>query len=524
MNNIRIALGCSLSLMLLAGCGAARSPLGQTAQPGTVKVGAKWVTKNRPVEIPGEIIVETKTNFSTQAAFKAFSANGTRPIQQLRIQDRNFTLLEVAQPEKTNEIAAQLKTNPQVASVASNPRYMALGAAPMPTRAMGYGSAPAVRSFADGTPANALNDAFYGLQWALPKIGVPSAWSLGPAGAGSKELLVAVVDSGVDYQHPDLKDQIINGKDFMAENPTGPNGEGSPDVVDDDPLDQMGHGTHVAGIIGAVPNNGTGIAGIAPGVKILNVRVLNNEGWGSAFAIAQGITFAVDRGARIINLSLGSSEGSKPIELAVKYAQSRGVLIVAAAGNSYTHTGYPASYPGVLAVGATNDQDWLAEFSNHDARINVVAPGVDIMSTTPTFLTNTMSQNGIDSFYSVMSGTSMACPMVTAQAALLLSQNPSLSPEQLTNLIEQSAKPVGDPRIFGHGRIQIDASLRMLANLANNPPAPGSTLPGSMPGAPVNGVPTAPVTAPGSVPPGQDVSQLPPPVPVVAANNNQRRY
>lgn len=496
-----LAAGCSISLILLAGCGNSRLPLTQGAQPGAVKVSAKWVLKNQPAVIPGEIVVETKASFATQALVKSFSANGTRPIQHLRIQDRDFTLLEVAEPEKTNQIAAQLKTNPQVQSVSPNPRYMALGGVTQPMRPMSYATTP-LRGFAEGAP---LNDAFYNLQWALPKIGVPGAWNLGTA--GSQDLLVAVVDSGVDYQHPDLKGQIINGLDFMAENPTGPNGEGSPDVVDEDPLDQMGHGTHVAGIIGAVPNNGTGIAGIAPGVKILNVRVLNSEGWGSAFSIAQGISYAVDRGARIINLSLGSAEGSKPIELAVKYAQQKGVLIVAAAGNSYTHTGYPASYPGVLAVGATDDQDFLADFSNHDARINVVAPGVDIMSTTPTFLTNTMSQNGIESFYSVMSGTSMACPMVTAQAALLLSQNPSLTPAQLIDLIEKSAKPIGDPRIFGHGRIQVDASLRMLANLAGTPPAaPGSVQPGSaLPGYPT-GTPMNPAD------PAQDVSQLPAPV------------
>src|SRR5690606_29587985 len=167
---------------------------------------------------------------------------------------------------------------------------------------------------------------------------------------------------------------------FMSENITGPNGEGSPDVVDDDPLDQMGHGTHVAGIIAALPNNETGVAGIAPGVSLLNVKALNADGWGSAFAIAQGITYAVDQGARVINLSLGSPQDSKSIELAIKYAQSKGVLLVAAAGNDFTHTAFPANYPGVLAVGAVDDKDWLAKFSNHDEKISVVAPGVDIMS------------------------------------------------------------------------------------------------------------------------------------------------
>lgn len=490
----------SLALISLAACGPGRMPAGlQTSltRNTPAKLSAKWVTKQKSAIIPGEIVVESRSAFSTQA-LRAFSANGTRPIQHLRIQDREFTLLEVAQPEQTNQVMAQLRTNPQVQSVAVNPRYTALAGLHRP---MSYASTP-IRRLNDGS-APALNDAFIGLQWSLPKIGIPNAWGLSSQGA--QEILVAVIDSGVDYQHPDLKGQIINGKDFMAESPSGPNGEGSPDVVDDDPLDSYGHGTHVAGIIGALPNNATGIAGIAPGVKILNVRVLNNEGWGSAFAIAQGITYAVDRGARILNMSLGSAEGSKPIELAIKYAQQKGVLVVAAAGNSYTHTGFPASYPGVLAVGATNDQDWLADFSNHDARINVVAPGVDIMSTTPTFLTNSMSQNGIDSYYSVMSGTSMACPMVSAQAALLLSQNPTLRPEQLIELIQSSAKPVGDPRIFGHGRIQIDVALRQLLSAAPADPAaqPGSVAP----------VPGGVAPMPGGVHPDpDDISMLPAPV------------
>lgn len=514
------SLIAALSLSFLAACGAPRAPLtAPNAAVGSKKVSAKWVLKNKSPLIPGEIVVESRPGFATQQlrAFNTGSA-AARPIQHLTIQGRQFTLLEVAQPEKTPEVMAALSRNPSVASVAPNPRYTALVTPPRPMV-----GAP-IRRFNTGAPA-VLNDAFFGLQWALPKIGIPQAWNIGSQ--GSKELLVAVVDSGVDYQHPDLKGQIVNGKDFMAENPTGPNGEGSPDVVDDDPLDQMGHGTHVAGIIAALPNNATGIAGIAPGVRILNERVLNAEGWGSAFAIAQGITHAVDSGARIINLSLGSADASKPIELAVKYAQSKGVLIVAAAGNSFTHTGYPASYPGVLAVGATNDEDWLADFSNHDSRINVVAPGVDIMSTTPSFLTNTMAQNGIDSFYSVMSGTSMACPMVTAQAALLLSQNPSLRAEQLIELIQKSARPVGDQRIFGHGRIQIDASLQQLASTLPAAPPLQDTIPD--PGAP-SAIGNAPVTAPGSLPgalpggtpvdPRDDISQLPAPI---AAQRLRRR-
>ncbi|MGV3526223.1 MAG: S8 family peptidase [Candidatus Sericytochromatia bacterium] len=480
MKMVRSVLGLSLSLLAVTACGTPRAPLGASSPlatgPRTTQVKAKWVTKKRSEFIAGEIVVESRSGFGTKA-IQAFSVGNQKleTIQQLRIEDKQLTLLEVPASQSPQAVINQLRQNPNVASATLNPRYTALQGYPVqraPQQPVRY-----TRFNETGTPVNTapqtgapavLSDAFYALQWSLPKIGIPTAWNQG--GTGRKELLVAVVDSGIDYQHPDLRGQIVNGMDFMTDNPTGPNGEGSPDTIDKDPLDQMGHGTHVAGIIAALPDNQMGVAGIAPGVRILNIKTLNQDGWGSAFAIAQGITYAVDQGARIINLSLGGDQPSKPIELAVQYAIKKGALLVAASGNSYTTTGYPAAYPGVLAVGATDNQDGLADFSNHDKRINVVAPGVDILSTTPTFVTPTMMSNGIDQNYSVMSGTSMACPMVTAQAALLLSQNPSLTAPQIIDLIQRSARPVGDPNMMGHGLIQIGESLRLLS--AGSQPAP----------------------------------------------------
>ncbi|MBF2053848.1 MAG: peptidase S8 [Candidatus Sericytochromatia bacterium] len=491
MNAFRFGAS-TLILTSLVACGQPQAMLlnqpGAQLQnrPSTVRVGAKWVLKERSAHIPGEVVVQVKANqgFSTQS-LRAFSAAGSRPKQRLRVQNQEFMLMNVPQQQDINQVLQQLRQDPAVQYADYNPRYMALQNYPQAPRPMGYGTMPRVGLFNTGTPAvgsgtapnsapGALNDAFAPLQWSLNKVGIPNAWNIG--GQGRAEVLVAVIDSGVDYQHPDLKGQIVNGKDFMPDTVSGPNGEGSPDAVGNDPLDQMGHGTHVAGVIAALSNNRTGIAGIAPGVKVLNIKTLNRDGWGSAFAVAQGITSAVDQGARIINLSLGSSDGSKPIELAIQYAQSKGALIIAASGNAFTKTFFPARYPGVLAVGATNQDDWLADFSNHDERINVVAPGVDIMSTTPTYTTNTMLQQKIDSFYSVMSGTSMAAPMVSAQAALLLSRNPNLTAQQLQEIIQKTARKVGDHRIFGHGRIQIDASLDYLASQqppTTAPPAAG---------------------------------------------------
>ncbi len=491
MNTFQRTLGLSLSLLSLVACGSPRLlPANSIAgsqnlqRPGTTRVSAKWVTKNQEVFVPNQIVVGYKVApgaFRTQqvSALSASSLNaaGLAPKQSLQVKDQAFTLLESKLSGGNLQAQlAKLRANPQYNSVELNPRYRALGTAPRPlsysSGLRSFNTAPVAGQPAAVPQVPALNDMLYRQQWALPKIGIPTGWEQG--GQGSKNIMIAIIDSGVDYNHPDLKGQIINGKDFMADFPSGPNGDGSSDTIDDDPLDQMGHGTHVAGVIAAIPNNQTGVAGIAPGVKVLNIKALNGEGWGSAFAIAQGITYATDQGARVINLSLGSPETSKPIELAIKYAQEKGVLLVAAAGNDYTHTSFPANYPGVLAVGATDDQDGLASFSNHDENIDVVAPGVDIISTTPTFMTHTMANQGIDSFYSTMSGTSMAAPMVTAMAGLLLSQAPQLNPVQLTQLIQSTCKNLGDPRLFGHGRIQIEHALRTLRSA--QPPANGDAV------------------------------------------------
>ncbi len=431
---------CLLStLMLFTACSSALPPLTAKTPQSPVRVRAKWVLRQQTPFVSGEIVLQLRPNAPAPAPFP-----GQMTVRTLTVQGEPFNLLRFERPEQAEAALQALRERPEVASVQYNPRYYAL-------------TTP-VRRAATVQP---LSDAFYPLQWALPKIGIPEAWR---HLTQTHEILVAVIDSGVDDQHPDLRGQVINGPDFMPEDVGGPNGEGSPDAMDDDPIDGYGHGTHVTGIIAAHADNRTGIAGIAPRVKVLNIKALNAEGWGSAFAIAQGITHAADRGARVINLSLGGGEPSKPIELAVRYAQARGALIVAAAGNAFSHTGFPANLPGVVAVGATDSEDWLAEFTNHDKRIDVMAPGVDILSTTPTFLTRTMVTNRVDSFYSAMSGTSMACPMVAAEAALLLSQKPELTAVQVRDLIIRTARPVGDARLFGAGLIQIEAALRALGS------------------------------------------------------------
>ncbi|MDW8215606.1 MAG: S8 family serine peptidase [Roseiflexaceae bacterium] len=221
------------------------------------------------------------------------------------------------------------------------------------------------------------NDPRFDEQWALYKVGATCAWE---RTTGSTEVIVAVVDSGVDPTHPDLAARLrTDGYDFVDD--------------DDDPRDENGHGTHVAGIIAAILDNNEGIAGLAPNVTILPVRVMNARGKGSDRAIARGIRFAADRGAKVINLSLGATltlsadEPSALVNEAIVYAQQQGALVVVAAGNDAVPlpNAIAIDNPDVLVVAATDQRDRKAPFSNSGPWVAVSAPGVDILSAMPTY-------------------------------------------------------------------------------------------------------------------------------------------
>ncbi|BAY12514.1 S8 family serine peptidase [Calothrix sp. NIES-2098] len=265
------------------------------------------------------------------------------------------------------------------------------------------------------TPDWSPNDSYYTSDnlWGLKKIQAPAVWDYTK---GSKNVVVAVVDTGVDYNHPDLAANIwnpngIHGWDF---------GDGDSDPNDNDP--KGGHGTHVAGIIGAVGNNGLGVIGVSPNVSIMatkHFRASDPEGY--LWDVPKGIYYAVDNGAKIINLSFGSSAFDQAQYDALNYAYSKGVLVIAAAGNSNrnidTEPHYPASYdlPNIISVTATDQNDQLAYFSNYGANsVDLAAPGVDIYSTFP------------NNQYAKWNGTSMAVPFVSGAAALLLAANPNL--------------------------------------------------------------------------------------------------
>jgi len=246
-----------------------------------------------------------------------------------------------------------------------------------------------------------VNDPYYlnATLWGLMKVQAPQAWDIT---IGSPNVSVAILDTGVDLSHPDLQGKIVSSVNFSSSATAS---------------DMYGHGTHVAGIAAAATNNGVGIAGLGYNTTVMNVKVLGDDGTGSYAAVANGITWAADHGARVINMSLGGTTPSTTLESAVNYAWGKGVVVVAAAGNSSSTTqSYPAAYSNAIAVAATNADDTLASFSNRGDWVDISAPGVSIYSTVPTGSCPLCASTG----YGYASGTSMASPFVAGLAALVI--------------------------------------------------------------------------------------------------------
>lgn len=241
------------------------------------------------------------------------------------------------------------------------------------------------------------NDPRYAEQWSLSVIGLPQAWE----GISSNAVTIAVIDSGVCSNHPDLQGRIIAGYDFVDE--------------DSDPSDMFGHGCGVAGVIAANSNNSMGIAGTTPSAQIMPLRVLDASGLGNYADISAAIVHAADNGANIINMSLAGTNYSQVMADAIAYAVSRGVQIVASAGNHGSDgVFYPAAYPSVVSVGSIDPDLSHSSFSNYGANVDIWAPGRDILTTS------------INGDYEFMSGTSFASPLVAGIMALAETSNTTL--------------------------------------------------------------------------------------------------
>lgn len=296
---------------------------------------------------------------------------------------------------------------------------------------------PSIEFRAQFTP----NDPSYSYQWAPAKIQADWAWNVT---TGNSSVLVGIVDTGIDYGHPDLVANYV---------PLGYNWVNN----SSDPLDDNGHGTHVAGIIAATINNGLGVAGIAQ-VHIMAEKALNATGWGDEVNLSKAIIHAVNQGAKILSNSWGSYSDSSLIHDAVGYAYDHNVLVVAAAGNDNSNAPmYPAAYPEVVSVAATGQFDFPASFSNWGDWIDVSAPGVQVYSTMPTYHVTLNDYPYYESMnYDYLSGTSMACPHVSAVAALIWSEFSSASRNWVREQLMFSADDLGTPgfdMFYGWGRI-----------------------------------------------------------------------
>jgi len=279
------------------------------------------------------------------------------------------------------------------------------------------------------------NDEFFEpYQWNLLQINAAEGWQIT---GGSEEVIIAVLDTGVDLKHTDLAAKMVKGFNAFEQNKP--------------PVDLHGHGTHVAGISSAITNNLRGIAGVSWNNAIMPVKVLNDDGEGSLFEITAGIKWATDHGAKVINMSLGDTENSPILYDAIRYAYERDVVLIAAAGNeNVSQLMYPAGYKEVLAVSAVNPDKTKAIFSNYGQHIDVAAPGESIPSLFP------------DNHYVYMSGTSMAAPHVSGLAGLIRSLRPELNNKEVMDLIRYTADDLGevghDP-YFGYGLMNVNKAL-----------------------------------------------------------------
>ncbi|ARI76449.1 S8 family peptidase [Halobacillus mangrovi] len=382
-------LGLAASLAFLPSAGDVFAAKSDTLE----KKKSVNVQEEKGQYVKGEVVVKFKEGKSLKS--NQLESFGAKTIDQEVAEDKNVKVLKVGNVEA---VVKALNNNPNVEY--AEPNYI---------------------FEATWTP----NDTYYsGYQYGPQNTDTEAAWNV-TRGSNSQE--IAVIDTGVDYNHPDLDGKTIKGYDFVDN--------------DNDPMDLNNHGTHVAGTAAAETNNARGVAGMAPNTNILAVRALDASGSGSLNDIADAIRYSADAGAEVINLSLGCNCDTQTLENAVNYAWSKGSVIIAAAGNDGVSTTFePASYTNVIAVGAVDQYNRKASFSNYGTWVDVTAPGVSIASTTP--------NNG----YMYMSGTSMASPHVAGLAGLLASQGRSNS--NIRAAIEQTADSIsGTGYYFEHGLI-----------------------------------------------------------------------
>lgn len=384
--------------------------------------------------VPDQIIVKFKPTVTSQSLGSFLEAYRTEGIKH--IEGLGLHVLRVPKDLTAEEMLVTLRLNPDVEYAEPNPRISVLV-----------------------TP----NDTLFSYQYALynsgQEIGIPGS-PQGTARAdikategweetkGSPDIIIAILDSGVDLLHPELADKTVSGgRDFVND--------------DFDATDDHYHGTMMASMAAADTNNGEGIAGVAWNCLILPVKIVDQEGLGDYATLIEGLMWAADEGADVINLSVGGATPSPSLESALKYAYDKGVVIVAAAGNDTNQVVYPAAYDQYcLAVGATDYNDQRAAWSATGPEIDVAAPGERILGAVPTWF---YGANSLP--YAFGWGTSAATALVTGLAALIRSNKPWLTNAEVMDVIRFTADDInaaenpGVDEYIGYGRINLDKAL-----------------------------------------------------------------
>ena len=285
------------------------------------------------------------------------------------------------------------------------------------------------------------NDKDFAIQYYLKEVNAPKAWGI----TTGSSLLVGVLDTGVDVNHPDLNGKVSSGTD----------------VNDIDLKDTIGHGTEVSGIIAANTNNNQGIAGVSWNTKIISLKITDNFGQARVSNVVTALDQAYQKGVKIVHISLSTNQFSQTLKSAVQEAQDRGILIISTSGNSgIEELRYPAAFDGVIGTGAVDETKQLEFYSTTGEHVSLVAPGASIYTTS------------LNSTYDKVTGTSFAAPQVSGAAALVWSIAPNLTNTEVRNILISSADDLGDAgkdKQYGYGLLNIEKAVELAkAKTANN--------------------------------------------------------
>lgn len=440
-----------VGMLLLSACEQPTYPYQESIEPAKPTKYISYLQSGQQAE---GILVKFKSNAGAASRSRSLAAAGLKPQGNGFQLVPGLTLSTVNSGLSINEALSNLSNDPTVAY--AEPDYTL---------------------YASAIP----NDSMFSQQWGLNNannndINGPEAWDVAQ---GDKNIVIAVIDSGVDYTHPDLQGQIWSNPGEIPNNNRDDDGNGFVDDIrgwdfgagDNNPMDENDHGTHVAGIIGANSNNNRGVTGINWNVQIMPLKFMNAQGQGSTSAAIRALNYAVANGARVSNNSWGGGAFSQALFDAIQAANRQNHIFVAAAGNDGVNTdsgnNFPSTYdlPNIISVAASDQSDRLTNFSNFGVRsVDLAAPGAQIMSTV---------RNG---GYRSMSGTSMAAPFVTGVAGLVLSQNPNLSAAEIKAALLDNVDPVSSlsGRILTGGRLN---ALKAVNGVPSTVPPPTTTTP-----------------------------------------------